>query len=211
MTEDLAEETGIHMGDGSMGIYSGKGLYQLRGHLIDDRYHYETFICSLYKRIYNLDVSLRDMPSTGVLGFQVWNDDLVSFKHSFIGLPLGKKVNMSLPPLINSKKLFFAFMRGYFDTDGSIHIENKRGKPYPRIDIKTTSLPLANEIVENLTKFGITASLYTYVRPEKNWNDLHSIIIRGFPRVLSWIKLINSHNKKHLDKFDTVVSIYSKN
>ena len=40
MTEPLAEEIGLHVGDGSMNFYSGRGLFQLRGHLIDDRAHY---------------------------------------------------------------------------------------------------------------------------------------------------------------------------
>ena len=38
--EDLAEETGWHIGDGSMNFYINdgikKGIYQLRGHMVDD-------------------------------------------------------------------------------------------------------------------------------------------------------------------------------
>ena len=40
ITEELAEETGWHIGDGSMNFYCNqgklKGLYSLRGHIVDD-------------------------------------------------------------------------------------------------------------------------------------------------------------------------------
>ena len=45
VTEELAEETGLHIGDGSMNFYKNKGelkgLYQLRGHMTDDKEHYD--------------------------------------------------------------------------------------------------------------------------------------------------------------------------
>ena len=89
------EEIGLHVGDGSMNFYRSKnktkGLYQLRGHSIDDKLNYYTRIKFLYKYLYNLDISLRHMPSTGVIGFQVWSDALVQFKHKVLGLCLGKK------------------------------------------------------------------------------------------------------------------------
>ena len=41
ITADLAEEIGLHIGDGSMNIYKKKGLFQLRGHIRDDKKHYQ--------------------------------------------------------------------------------------------------------------------------------------------------------------------------
>ena len=73
ITPALAEETGWHIGDGSMNYYKNrgklKGLYQLRGHIGDDRVHYIERIKPVFKQLYNLDVSLREMPSTRVFGF----------------------------------------------------------------------------------------------------------------------------------------------
>src|SRR3989338_7844348 len=100
ISNELAEEVGWHIGDGSMNFYknSGKlrGIYQLRGHIEEDREHYIKRIKPLFKQIYNLDISLRKMPSTRVFGFQVWNDDLVKFKQG-LGLTLGKKFDISIP------------------------------------------------------------------------------------------------------------------
>jgi len=73
-TEFLAEEVGLHLGDGTMNFYpvrgNMKGSYSLRGHILDDREHYETRIKKLYKTIFNLNLSLREMKSTGFLGFK---------------------------------------------------------------------------------------------------------------------------------------------
>jgi hypothetical protein len=70
MTSLLAEEVGWHLGDGSMNWYNGKGFYQLRGHLIDDRAHYEQVIKQSYLDLFNINVNLREMPSTGFLDFR---------------------------------------------------------------------------------------------------------------------------------------------
>ena len=61
---DLAEEIGLHLGDGSMNFYNGKGFYQLRGHIKDDKEHYKTRIKDLYQKLYNITPKLRDMPSS---------------------------------------------------------------------------------------------------------------------------------------------------
>jgi len=97
MNSLLAEEIGLHLGDGSMNYYNGKGFYQLRGHINDDKPHYLSRIKEIYKILFNIDVSLREMPSSGVFGFQIWSDDLVKFKSEVLGLPLGKKINFGIP------------------------------------------------------------------------------------------------------------------
>lgn len=128
-SDNLAEETGWHIGDGSMNFYQNqgrlKGIYQLRGHIVDDKDHYLSRIKPLFKELYGLDISLREMPSTRVFGFQIWNDELVKFKQK-LGLPLGKKWDISIPKIFlkesNSK---IAVIRGIFDTDGGIYLEKK--------------------------------------------------------------------------------------
>lgn len=49
VSPDLAEEIGLHIGDGSMNFYCGKGLFQLRGHIMEDKAHYQKRIKRLYK------------------------------------------------------------------------------------------------------------------------------------------------------------------
>ncbi|MBN2053266.1 hypothetical protein JW756_07215 [Candidatus Woesearchaeota archaeon] len=53
INEDLAEETGIHVGDGSMNIYqNNRYLYTAACHEIDDREYVNEVILPLIKKIY---------------------------------------------------------------------------------------------------------------------------------------------------------------
>lgn len=110
--EELAEETGWHIGDGSMNIYNNKkilkGFYQLRGHIEDDVKHYTKRVKPIFEKLYNLKINLRQMPSTRVFGFQIWNDDLINFKQQ-LGLPLGKKLDVIIPKIFIKKKKFANF------------------------------------------------------------------------------------------------------
>ena len=143
ITPELAEETGLHIGDGTMNFYKNgnriKGSYALRGHIIDDKQHYDKKIKVLYKNLFDLNVSLRDIPSTGVYGFQKWSDDIINFKNKVLKLPLGKKLNIKIPKVfISNEKLMISVIRGIFDTDGTIYLEPKYEKLDPRIEIGTS-------------------------------------------------------------------------
>ena len=62
MKRELAEETGLHIGDGTMNFYNNqgklKGSYALRGHINDDKEHYNNIINKLYLNLYNLNFQL---------------------------------------------------------------------------------------------------------------------------------------------------------
>jgi hypothetical protein len=198
--EDLAEEIGLHTGDGSMNFYNGRGLFQLRGHIFDDAEHYYKRITELYMKLYGISLNIRKMESTGVIGFQIWNDDLVDFKHK-IGLPLGKKNELNIPTILNNRLLFFSFMRGLFDTDGCLFLEKRNKKLYPRIEIRTVSQKLCSQMVSNFSKYGFPCKSFKHVRKEKKWNDIYIIRFNGIPNLRKWWILIGSNNPKHLKKF----------
>ncbi|MFH1400447.1 MAG: LAGLIDADG family homing endonuclease [Nanoarchaeota archaeon] len=189
-----------------MNYYGGKGLYQLRGHILNDKEHYILHIRALYYELYGIRVNIRDMPSTGVVGFQLWSNALISFKHETVGLPLGKKTNVNIPGFIDTEALFFAFLRGLFDTDGSIWFEKKKSGTYPRIEISTVSANLAEDIHARLVAFGFKSTLSRYIRPEERWNDLYSVTLRGFEQVQFWSSKIDSNNPDKLRKIRIAVA-----
>ena len=199
----LAEEIGLHLGDGSMNYYNKRGLFQLRGHINDDKDHYVSRIKWIYKEIFNIDVKLRAMPSTRVYGFQIWSNELVDYKNKILGLPLGKKRNFSIPSeIIENEELSRNFLRGYFDTDGCLYIENKRGKPYPRIEMASISEEFVKQLEYILIKLGFRFSYYKENRTKQGWFDLHRIIIRGNEMTLRWFNEIKPANQKHVKKFE---------
>lgn len=207
LTSELAEETGIHIGDGSMNFYKVKnkmkGLYQLRGHINDDKEHYDQRIKDLYKKIYGLKISLREMQSTGVYGFQIWSNDLVDFKHKRLGLALGPKTKIFLPRVFLKNQDFIApMLKGIFDTDGCLYLEKKNKKLYPRIEFKTVSDTLSTQIKNCLENLGLRATRYCLLRKEKNWNDIYTVAIRGEKMLNKFFDIIRPANPKHIKKFN---------
>lgn len=207
LTPELAEEIGLHIGDGSMNFYKSKnklrGLYQLRGHISDDKDHYTQRISYLYSKVYGFKPKMREMKSTGVYGFQIWSDNLINFKHKIIGLPLGPKTNISLPKMfIEKQNLLTPLLRGIFDTDGCLYIERKNKKLYPRIEFKTVSNTLATDIRDCLEKLGLRATKYCLLRKEENWNNLYTIAVRGEVMLDKFFKIIQPANPKHIKKFN---------
>ena len=201
----LAEEIGWHLGDGTMGFYKNKektrGSYALRGHIIDDFLHYQNRICPVYFKLFSFKPSLRKMSSTGVCGFPVWSDNLVNFKKK-LGLPLGPKLYATIPPfLLRNKKLYSSFLRGLFDTDGNLYLENKRNKIYPRIHISSVSQDMLRQAHFMALRLGLRSTVYLQRVTNPSWNDKLILSVRGHEQIRKWFDIVSSNNPKHLLKY----------
>lgn len=208
ITPDLAEETGWHIGDGSMNFYpkqngKNKGFYQLRGHIEDDKPHYIERIKPLFEKLYGLKISLREMPSTRVFGFQIWNNELINFKQT-LGLPLGKKFELEIPKqFLNDKELIIACIRGIFDTDGCLYLEKKNHKLYPRMQITTISIKLATQLKELFNLLELRACINKGLYNKRgNRLDAYIIVIRGVEMLHNFFKEISPKNPKHIAKYN---------
>jgi intein/homing endonuclease len=198
---ELAEETGWHIGDGSMNYYKNKGLYQLRGHIEDDKPHYIQRVKPIFKFLYGIDVSLRKMPSTRVFGFQIWSDDFVKFKNN-LGLPLGEKLEIGIPKVfLKNKELKIAVVRGIFDTDGCVYLEKKNHKLYPRMEITTISSVLANQLLIIFISLDFRATVHK-MKGIGNRKDYYKVVIRGDKMFHRFIDLVNPTNPKHIAKYE---------
>lgn len=202
ITPELAEEVGWHIGDGSMNFYNNKGFYQLRGHIKDDKEHYLNRIKPIFEKLYNTKINLRDMFSTRVFGFQIWNSDLVKLKQS-LGLPLGKKSDIKIPAVFLEKdNLRKSVLRGIFDTDGGIYLETKNNKIYPRIYITTISKKLSEQLIKLFESLGLRSTAYSQLYNKKfNRQRSYVITIRGVEMFHKFIKEINPQNPKHKAKY----------
>jgi len=204
ISSELAEETGWHIGDGSMNYYKNygklRGLYQLRGHIEDDKPHYIQRIKPIFEKLYDIKISLREMPSTRVFGFQIWNCDLVDFKKK-LGLPLGKKLDVSIPRIfLKNEEFQKAVIRGIFDTDGGIYLEKKNNKLYPRIEIRTISKRLAEQILNIFLSLNFRATMHE--SPARgNRQAIYLLCIRGVEMFHKFISEIHPNNPKHHAKY----------
>jgi hypothetical protein len=209
ITPEFAEETGWHIGDGSMNFYNRegngklKGIYQLRGHIEDDKPHYIERIKPIFKLLYGIEISLREMPSTRVFGFQIWNDKLVKFKQN-LGLPLGKKFDVVIPEaFLTNDNLKIAVIKGIFDTDGCVYLEKKNNKLYPRMEIATISLRLANQLLALLNSLGFRTTMYkVYPYQEGKRLVYYKISTRGNEMFHKFMNIIKPANPKHIKKYN---------
>lgn len=204
LSSELAEEIGIHIGDGSLNIYKSRYLYSLRGHKIDDEKYYINFVTLLYRSLFGIDVKIRRWPD--VIGFQIGSNALGEFKSKIIGLPLGPKIEIKIPNFILESNNFSAdCMRGIFDTDGCLSFEKKSREKayYPRILFTNTSKALTEDIIEILKdKLGFNLSSWHKDYKDRNWKRLYYICTRGSNNLIKWFKIIGSHNPKYLFKFE---------
>jgi len=201
INKDLAEETGIHIGDGSMNIYNGVYCYTLACHHVDDKEYIDQHIINLYEKIYGIKLSPK-IWSKGAYGFRIHNKNIVKFKKEVLKLPYGKKSNIIIPQQILEKEdLKKSFLKGFIDTDGGVNtfLANKN-KIYPRIEMCNISKELMYQINSMLHEFGFRTSIWRINKNKPNWNEGLRITINGFEMVKKWVDEIGFSNPKHIKK-----------
>lgn len=192
MSPELAEEIGIHLGDGCMSF--NRNYFSVKTNKKEEQY-ITGFLFPLYKKLYNLDLKLMRLES--VSGFEVYSKALCEFKNKVIGLPYGEKIHkIIVPELIlktKNKKVYSRFIRGLFDTDGCVCIVKK---DYPVISITINSEVLIKKVAEMLKLMGFI--------PHYNKK---SIYLNGKVMLDKWIKEINSSNPVKIKKLNWASSI----
>jgi hypothetical protein len=198
--EELAEETGIHIGDGSMNVYRGHNgpCYTVACHHIDDKEYVDSVILPLIKSVYGASPKPRAW-SRGTYGFRIRSAKIIRFKHDVLGLPLGKKTDITIPDCIaQNPRLMKACIRGIADTDGSINLEPRKGGCYPRLFITNTSERLILQIRTFLEHEGFRVQYWSH--PQKDWLCIHKIAVNGRAMLTHWMNHIGFHNPKHIRK-----------
>ena len=205
-SEELAEETGIHIGDGGMGFHISKGKhnwhYTYCCHNIDDK-EYCKYVKRLIKKLYNLDPINDKKRNSNTKILRYTRKNLVLYKME-LGLPLGPKDNIRIPEWIfKNKKFKIACIRGIFDTDGSVMLQKKYKKIpyYPHLKITSKSKAMILQIQEIFDEFGIKSSLSMNKRTlPRSPNDIWNVEIYGSSNFNKYVKKIGFSNPKHLKK-----------
>jgi len=193
MTSELAEETGIHLGDGCISIYiDPKGYrsfrFSITGDLIDESIYHENFILPLLKKLYNIDASILKRPEKNSIETKINSKAIIQFKNELLGLPIGDKKNAQIPSIILKNNEFAKrCLVGIFDTD--FHITEVLS-----ISGKLHSLKLAEQ-VHNILERNKIKHIYRvykdYARFYVSKKDSEFIV-----------KKWQMHNQKHLSKFE---------
>jgi hypothetical protein len=124
--EKLAEETGIHIGDGNLYVSTSEGKfksysYGITGDLTDEYLYHKIYIKQLIKDIYNLDTSIIRRENKNSVESRCKSKAIVTFKNKILGLPVGSKKGIKIPKeILKDSEFQKRCVVGIIDTDFSI-------------------------------------------------------------------------------------------
>jgi len=195
------ELIGIILGDGCIYHYPEKRVYGLEvsGNAKEDHEYFlkissyiENFIGKkprIYTKIEKLGKTLK---------LVVYSKKFANYLINEVGITnKNKTFNATIPRKYLDWKYSKHVMRGLFETDGSLYFSKVNNiSSYPRVEIKTSSKELANQIVDILKQKGF--------KPHKRTNKGDSTIgiyVSGPIMLEKWIKEIGFGNIKSLSKY----------
>ena len=205
LTEELAEDIGLHVGDGS--LYShGKETYEFSysGNIAEKEYMH--YIIKLKKKLYNINKIRKYVYGNE---FRVTFNSLAiaTFYSNIIGLPIGKKNEIDVPGIIKNckdKQIIIAFLRGLIDTDFCLAVRKRNGKYYPSLEGASASKNLIISLYKLFKKLGIESSLELDVNRFDNrvnkYYKINKIIIRKKDSLIKSLRTIKPHNKKYQNR-----------
>lgn len=192
-SDELAEFTGIVMGDG--------GLTNLQLEIScnkrDDK-DYAFFVKNLIEGLFDVSVSICYPKDQLVMKLVVSRKKLVEFCNQKLGLCIGNKLKQGLdiPDWIKRKDSFQkACIRGLIDTDGCIFYErhkiNGRIYSYRRLNFTSASPQLRFSVHDLLKQLGFSPKI----------RNNRCVQLEGKDDIKRYFDIISTHNPKHRKRF----------
>ena len=212
---DLAEFLGWYVGDGCLSVNSRYSEFTLTGDIVEEYPFYENVIIptfnNIFKKTLKKSAILKKYKSVGVCGIYVFDKSFVSFLQKEFKLKSGKKLDISIPSIIKTEEQKKSFLRGLFDTDGSIFFckSNFKTKKYsfynhfhykPKIKLGTISKNLIKQVYDMLTELDFSPRYYKPRKQRENENVMYDVVLDINKDTERWIKEIGFKNMKHLSK-----------
>ena len=127
---------------------------------------------------------------------------------------MGKKTHTVRAPIVimeSNESVKRAFVRGYFDADGSLGFQKRSYNEeyceakkiyhyYPRIYIESASRDLINDIENMLDSLGFRCKVYRRTRCSGKYSA-YAIVIKGATQIDKWMNDIKSSNPVHISKY----------
>lgn len=207
----LAEICGIHIGDGYMrSDEEGRTEVDISGS-IEEKGYYDHHVAPLFSRLIGEEVECRRFPSRNTYGFRIYNKELVDFFEQDIGIPLGKKLNISVPKFIESANLNTKarFLRGLYDTDGHLSFYKRYGNysefkktyhHYPRVTFTSTSVKLAEGVQELLEDMKI--GYFTRSYGGDKHKERHNVESVGEERLEKFMNIVGFKNPVKVTRYE---------
>jgi len=217
LKDKFAELIGWHMGDGCLSIKNGKYQYALTGDIKEEYVFYKDVILPTFNELFSKKINLKKYLSNNVCGIYIFDKESVRFLKEKFKLKKGKKINITIPETIKLKSQKKAFLRGLFDTDGSIYYckSNYKTKKIslstifhykPKIKLATISKTLIDQVHHFLSELGFHPRFRKPAKQKINENMMYGLVLYRKQDVNRFIKEIGFKNLKHISK----VKIWNK-
>jgi len=212
ITPDVAADTGVHLGDGSLFIghesSAGTYRYQITGHATEDQLYLVGHVIPLITAAYNMNnPTFYVNPQRTWMSVRYHNKIIVLLKHQQLGLPNGKKTLASVPERIRSdRRLMARVAREILATDGVLGFYNATSNhihKYGRIQIRMS----ARHIIEELGHFlrdelGMTVSCRFDIQGDGDHTlPQHILQINRAEDIERWKREIGFSNPSHISRF----------
>ena len=208
---DMAELLGIHIGDGCISRTSRYAEYYLGGDINEEVEYHKKWVEPLFNKkvmipILNKKIQYKFHPKVGVYGFYLFNEKVVKFFESF-GIKAGSKIDMGIPKdIMNDSQLSKRFLRGLFDTDGTIYFDKNKYRKIPKhnrpvIRLGTVSKNLIDDVFNILKNLGFHPRIKKPYSGKRNKNPVHTVLIYRVQDIQDFIDKIGFKNPKHYTKW----------
>lgn len=186
----------------------------MTGDLREELSFYETTIIPAFNELFcdqlKMKAELRKYPSVGVCGVYVFDRNTVTYIKKKFNLIGGKKLKVRIPNF-KTKDQKKHFLRGLYDTDGSIYFCKSNVKTKsptfcntfhykPKIRVATISKDLMRYAYHTLRESGVSPHYYTPQRQRPNENIMYSVVLDRTEDVKKWINNIGFKSPKHKTK-----------
>jgi len=217
----INEFLGWHMGDGCISVNDRYSEFALTGDIIEEAEFYENTVIPsfnlLFKGQLRKTIELKKYKSTGVCGIFLFNKVFVFYLIDNYRLSSGKKTKIVLNHNLKTKKDKVEFLRGVFDTDGSIYFCKSNYKTVnpsvfrkfhykPKIKIAMISEDLIIQIKGFLEDIGFMPRYSIYNSKKLNELPVHNLVLDLKKDIEKWLDTIGFRNPKH----QTKVKIWEK-
>lgn len=212
VTPELAELFGAYVGDGTMSARRD-GRPSLAITASKDEKEWLEHIANLFEQIFHYGIKVRwDLNAYKI---HVRTGKICEFFKK-AGFPVGKKsLTVKAPQAVikaSDEVIYKAFLKGYFDADGSLTFERKPhgGRTefkgiyhyYPRVALTSISKELIlTDVKQMLEAVGLRYNTCERAPSKKGKNKVYIIVIAGAPQLEFWMKEVKSSNPVYLSKY----------
>ena len=200
-----AQLVGAFIGDGFMNKYSRAPIIEFSGDKTLDEEYFDNTLIPLMKKLFpncKPHILLKKKKHTRQLRY--YNHEIAHFLMDY-GFNYGPKSHTVQIPteFIVDEELLFLVLRGLFDTDGCVYLDERPQykRPYPRISLMTVSKPLFGQVINLLEPY---FSLYLNAIASRG---AYVVETYGYKNTSNWLKTIGFSNPRHLHKIQQITPL----